>query len=183
MSSSKSLSKRATKQELIKRADELVIQAKAEVIEQRRKGEWLLAMSIEMHEKAIDRIQEEIENAPAETAEIKQLEARLQEAETRFNEFLQSLERSDNKKIMTKDDLLRAAHELVTLAKAEILDQRKAGKKDVAAQLEVQERAILKIADEIEASVGDTPATEAAEKKLKEAESNLRQALRKLENN
>ncbi len=183
MSSSKSLSKRATKEELIKRADELVIKAKAEVIELRRKGEWALAMELEAYEKTIDLIQEVVEQAPTETADIKNMEVLLQETETRLNDWLQELEQSATKKIMTKDDLLRVAHELVTLAKAEILDQRKAGKKMVAAQLEVQEKALLKIAEQIEAAVADTPEIEAAEKKLKEAESNLRQALRKLENN
>jgi hypothetical protein len=45
----------------VKWADELVIRAKVEFIEQRRKGEFLVAMSIKMHEKTIDRIEEEIE--------------------------------------------------------------------------------------------------------------------------
>ncbi len=65
---------------------------------------------------------------------------------------------------MTKDDLLRATHELVTLAKAEILDQRKAGKKEVSAQLEQQEEALLQFADQNEAAVADTPEIEAVEK-------------------
>jgi hypothetical protein len=74
------------------------------------------------------------------------------------------MRKNDSKKIMTKDDLLRATHELVTLAKAEILDQRKAGKKEVSAQLEQQEEALLQFADQNEAAVADTPEIEAVEK-------------------
>jgi hypothetical protein len=163
-------------------ADELVIKAKAEVIEQRRRGNWDVAMRIEFEEKFIDRLAEEIEQAPSETEEIKKLEARLQQAETMLNDVLVSIEKNEKNPIMTKDDLLRMAHELVTLAKAEILEQRKAGKKEVAATLEQDEKALLRLADQIEAAIVETPEIEALEKKLKEAERGLREKLRKLEN-
>jgi len=82
---------------------------------------------------------------------------------------------------MTRDDLLRMAHELVTLAKAEVLDQRKAGKKEVAATIEQEEKALLKLADEIEGAIDDTTAIEAAAQRLREAEKSLREKLRKIE--
>ncbi len=178
MSSSKSLSKRATKEELVKMADELVIKAKAEVIEQRRRGNWDVAMRIEFEEKFIDRLGEEIEQAPTETEAIKKMEARLQDAETRLNDLLVSIEKIDKNPIMTRNDLLRMAHELVTLAKAEILEQRKAGKKEVAATLEQQEKVLLQLADQIEVAIDDTTEIEAVAQRLKEAERSLREKLR-----
>jgi hypothetical protein len=163
-------------------ADELVIKAKAEVIEQRRRGNWDVAMRIEFEEKFIDRLSEEIEQAPNETEEIKKMEARLQAAETTLNDLLVSIEKNEKNPVMTRDDLLRMAHELVTLAKAEILEQRKAGKKAVAAQLEQQEKVLLQLADQIEAAIDDTKEIEAAAEKLKVAERTLREKLRSLEN-
>jgi hypothetical protein len=75
-------------------ADELVIKAKAEVIEQRRRGHFDAAMRIEFEEKLIDRLAEEIEQAPNETEEIKKMEARLQAAETMLNNLHVSLEKT-----------------------------------------------------------------------------------------
>ncbi len=175
------MSSAATKEELVKLADELVIKAKAEVIEQRRRGHFDVAMQIEFEEKFIDRLAERIEQAATETEEIKKLETQLQTAETRLNDLLERIEKNDKNPVMTRDDLLRMAHELVTLAKAEILDQRKAGKKEVAATLELDEKALLALADQIEAAVDDTTQIEAVAQKLKEAESSLRAKLRKLE--
>ena len=175
------MSSAATKEELVKLADELVIKAKAEVIEQRRKGHFDVAMQIEFEEKFIDRLAEEIEQAATETEEIKKLETQLQTAETRLNDLLERIEKNDKNPVMTRDDLLRMAHELVTLAKAEVLDQRKAGKKEVAATIEQDEKALLRLADQIEGAIDDTTEIEAVAQRLKQAESNLREKLRKLE--
>jgi hypothetical protein len=136
-----------------------------------------LAWQIEFEEKFIDRLAEEIEQAPTESEAIKKLEAQLQIAETMLNSVLEGAE----KNIMTRDDLLRMAHELVTLAKAEILEQRKAGKKEVAATIEQDEKALLRLADQIEVAIDDTTEIEAMAQRLKEAERNLRAKLRKLE--
>ena len=122
-----------------------------------------------------------IEQAATETEEIKKLETQLQVAETRLNDLLERIEKNDKNKVMTRDDLLRMAHELVTLAKAEVLDQRKAGKKEVAATLEQDEKALLKLADQIEAAIDDTTEIEAAAQRLREAEKSLREKLRKIE--
>jgi len=74
-------------------ADELVIKAKAEVIEQRRRGHFDVAMQIEFEEKFIDRLTEQIEQAATETEEIKKLETQLQVAETRLNDLLERIEK------------------------------------------------------------------------------------------
>ncbi len=57
-------------------------------------------------------------------------------------------------------------------------NREKQAKKEVAATLEQQEKALLKLADQIEAAIDNTTEIEAVAQRLKEAERSLREKLR-----
>ncbi len=183
MSTSSPIAKRATKDELVKAADDLLTQAKAEVEKLKTAKKDREAEHIAMEEHMIQRLVEEIKNAETEGPHIKQLETRLQEAETRLKEELKKLDGSTGARLRraTKDELIKAADDLLTQAKAEV-EKLKTAKKDREAEhIVMEEHMIQRLVDEIKNAETEGPHIKQLETRLQEAETRLKEELKKLD--
>jgi DNA repair exonuclease SbcCD ATPase subunit len=169
---------------LITAADDLVTKAKAEVEKLKTAKKDREAAHIEMEERAIARLAEEIKNAPTETDHIKQLETRLQEAETRLTEELKKLDASSTGARLrraTKEELVTAADDLVTKAKAAVEKLRADGKGLQATHIEFEEKQIQHLAEEIKAAANEDAHIKMLENRLQQAETRLTEELKKLD--
>jgi hypothetical protein len=126
--------KRAVRGDLARRANEL------------RAGNAVLAAEAEAEEKGIDELIKEIENAADEPAVVKRFEERLTAVEHCLDELLRR-----HTKRATKDDLVKAADDLVTKAKVAVEKLRADGKRLQATHIEFEERQITHLAEEMKA--------------------------------
>jgi DNA repair exonuclease SbcCD ATPase subunit len=177
------LKRRANKDELVKAADDLLNQAKAEVKKLKAAKKDREAEHIVMEEHMIQRLVDEIKNAETEGPHIKQLETRLQEAETRLKEELKKLDGSTGVRLRraTKDELIKAADDLVTKAKAEVEKLRADGKRLQATHIKFEEKQIAHLAEEIKAAENEDAHIKMLENRLQQAENRLTEELKKLD--
>ncbi len=171
--------RRATKDELVKAADDLLTKAKAAVEKLKTAMKDREAAHIEMEERVIHRLAEEIKNAETEGEHIKMLETRLQEAENRLTEELKRVEGSSTG--ATKDELVKAADDLLTQAKAAVEKLKTAKKDREAAHIEMEEHVIHRLAEEIKNAETEGPHIKMLETRLQEAENRLKEELKKVE--
>ncbi len=171
--------RRATKDELVKAADDLLTKAKAAVEKLKTAMKDREAAHIEMEERVIHRLAEEIKNAETEGEHIKMLETRLQEAENRLTEELKRVEGSSTG--VTKDELVKAADDLSTQAKAAVEKLKTAKKDREAAHIEMEEHVIHRLAEEIKNAETEGPHIKMLETRLQEAENRLKEELKKVE--
>ena len=175
MSTSLSVSKRAVREDLAQRANELRIRAQ-EGVDRLRVGDAVIAAEIKAEEKVIDELIKEIEAAADEPAVVTRLEERLAAAEHRLDELLRRHE-----KRATKDDLVKAADDLIAKAKAAVEKLRADGKIEEARHIEFEERQIAHLAQEIKDAEIESAHIKALENRLQELENRLTDELKKLD--
>jgi nicotinamide mononucleotide adenylyltransferase len=184
LSTSSPIAKRATKDELVKAADDLLTQAKAEVEKLKTAMKDREAAHIALEEHMIHRLAEEIKNAETEGPHIKMLETRLQEAENHLKEELKKVEGSSTGARLrraTKDELVKAADDLLTQAKAAVEKLKTAMKDREAAHIEMEERVIHRLAEEIKNAETEGEHIKMLETRLQEAENRLTEELKRVE--
>jgi Tfp pilus assembly protein PilN len=172
LSTSLSISKRAVRGDLARRADELRTRAR-EGVERLRVGHAALAAEVEVEEKVIDTLIKEIADAADEPAVVKRLEERLTAAEHRLDELLRR-----EAKRQVRGDLARRANELRVRAR-EGVERLRVPHAALAAEVEVEEKVIDTLIKEI-ADAADEPAVvKRLEERLTAAEHRLDELLRR----
>jgi len=169
-----------SRDELVKRAQDLKQKAKDAAQKARTAGKTSLAEHIEKEELQIEQLVQDIKAATVGTDAEKKLEERVRQAENKLAEEIAKVDSGSRFRRATKEEVVKAAQALESRAKAAAEKLRTAGKTSQAAQIEREEKQIEALVKEIQNETDQTK-LERQEETLAAAEKRLTEEIKKAE--